>query len=164
MHKVKTILLAAVAAVSFSLSAQAAEVGKPAPAFDLPGTAANVRLADLKGKLVMVDFWASWCAPCKASFPWMNEMQAKYGARGFQIVGINVDAKRADADKFLASTPAQFTIAFDSKGDTPKAYVVKGMPSSYLIAPDGRVIATHVGFKEEDKKALEEKIRAALPR
>lgn len=166
MH-VRKMLLAAAAALSIAVGAApalASQPGQQAPAFDLPGTSGQVRLADLRGKLVYVDFWASWCAPCKQAFPFLNEMQAKYGPRGFQVVGINVDAKRADADKFLATTPANFTLAFDAKGDTPKAYAVKGMPSSYLVAPDGRVIATHVGFKDEDRKALEEKIRAALPR
>jgi thiol-disulfide isomerase/thioredoxin len=161
----KTALLAAATALSFAVSSvHAVQPGQVAPAFDLPGTSGQVRLADMRGKLVYVDFWASWCAPCKQSFPFLNEMQEKYGGRGFQIVGINVDTKRADADRFLTSTPARFTIAFDHSGQTPKAYAVKGMPSSYLVAPDGRVIAVHVGFKDEDRKAIEDKIRSALPR
>lgn len=145
-------------------SAVAAEVGKPAPAFDLPGASGQVKLADLRGKLVYVDFWASWCSPCKQSFPWMNEMQAKYGANGLQIVGIAVDNKREDAETFLKDTPAKFTVAFDTKGDSPKSYQIKGMPSSYLVAPDGRVLYAHAGFREQDKKELEEKIRQALPK
>jgi thiol-disulfide isomerase/thioredoxin len=161
------MLVAAAAALTFAMSAPpaaAVQAGQPAPAFDLPGTSGQVRLGDMRGKLVYVDFWASWCAPCKQAFPFLNEMQTKYGPRGFQVVGINVDAKRADAERFLTSTPANFTLAFDDKGVTPKAYAVQGMPSSYLVAPDGRVIAVHVGFKDEDRKALEEKIRQALPR
>jgi thiol-disulfide isomerase/thioredoxin len=165
--QVRTMFVAAAAALSIAVSSAAhaqAQPGQPAPAFDLPGTSGQVRLADMRGKLVYVDFWASWCAPCKQAFPFLNEMQDKYGARGFQVVGINVDAKRSDADKFLASTPAKFTLAFDDKGETPKAFAVKGMPSSYLVGPDGRVIAVHVGFKDDDRKALEDKIRSALPR
>jgi cytochrome c biogenesis protein CcmG/thiol:disulfide interchange protein DsbE len=165
MH-VRTLLVAAAAALSFASSSAFAQAqpGQPAPAFDLPGTTGQVRLADMRGRLVYVDFWASWCAPCKQAFPFLNEMQEKYGARGFQVVGINVDAKRADAERFLATTPARFTLAFDDKGETPKAFAVKGMPSSYLVGPDGRVLAVHVGFKDDDRKALEEKIRQALPR
>ena len=95
-------LFVAVCAALFVGAVSAKEVGKPAPAFDLPAAGAQkVRLADLKGRVVLVDFWASWCAPCKQSFPWMNEMQAKYGPKGLTIVGINVDKKREDADKFL---------------------------------------------------------------
>jgi thiol-disulfide isomerase/thioredoxin len=140
---------------------QAAEVGKPAPAFDLPSTSGSLKLADLKGKWVYVDFWASWCGPCRQSFPWMNDMQAKFGDK-LKIVGINVDTKRADADKFLAQTPAKFALAFDDKGETPKAYKIKGMPSSALIAPDGTVVWIHSGFKEADAKELEEKLAKAV--
>lgn len=140
----------------------AQDVGKPAPPFDVPGTSANVRLADLKGKVVYVDFWASWCSPCKQSFPWMNDMQAKYGARGLQIVGVTVDRKREDAEKFLASTPAKFMIAFDTTGKVAEAYKPKGMPTSYLIGADGVVRAMHVGFKDSDRAALEREIEAAL--
>lgn len=164
MQHAGKILVAAAAALTLALSVHANEPGKPAPVFDLPGVSSQVRLADMRGKLVYVDFWASWCGPCKQSFAFLNEMQEKYGARGFQVVGINVDAKRTDADRFLATTPARFTLAFDAKGDTPKAYAVKGMPSSYLVGPDGRVIAMHIGFKDDDRRALEERIKQSLPR
>lgn len=159
---IKQALAAAALGVAATLPALARAPGAAAPAFDLPGTGKQVRLADLKGRVVFLDFWASWCAPCKQSFPWMNEMQAKYGAQGLQVVAINVDAKRADADKFLATVPVQFTIAFDPAGETPKTYAIKGMPSSFLIGPDGRVLASHSGFKDSDKPVLEEKIRQAL--
>jgi peroxiredoxin len=143
-------------------SAFAQDVGQPAPAFDVPGTSANVRLADMKGKVVYVDFWASWCAPCKQSFPWMNEMQAKYGPRGLQIVGVTVDRKREDADKFLAATPAKFTVAYDTSGQVAGAYKPKGMPTSFLIGADGVVRAVHVGFKDSDRAELEKQIEAQL--
>ena len=109
--------LAAVCAALTMGLASAQDVGKAAPAFDLPSSGAqNVRLADLKGRVVYVDFWASWCAPCKQSFPWMNDMQAKYGAKGLTVIGVNVDKKREDAAKFLDGTPAKFTVAYDSTG------------------------------------------------
>ncbi|MDZ7652014.1 MAG: TlpA disulfide reductase family protein [Burkholderiaceae bacterium] len=162
--KFRTYLAGAVLSLTLPLAATAQQVGQPAPSFDLPGSASAVRLADMKGKVVYLDFWASWCAPCKQSFPWMNEMQAKYGSAGFLVVAISVDAKRSDAEEFLKGTPAQFTVAFDTKGESPKTYAIKGMPSSFLIGPDGRVIATHTGFKDADRKALEDKIREALKR
>ena len=129
---------------------------------DLPGARGAVKLSDLRGKVVYVDFWASWCAPCKQSFPWLNEMQARYGAHGLEIVGINVDARRTDADRFLAQVPARFTLAFDARGDTPGCYAAKGMPTSFLIARDGTIVATHVGFRAEDKSRIEREIRRAL--
>ena len=140
----------------------AAEVGQPAPAIALQGTAGEVSLSAMKGQVVFVDFWASWCVPCRQSFPWLNQMQAKYGARGLQVLGVNVDAKRADADTFLAQVPAKFNIVFDSAGDTPKRYAVRGMPTSVLVGADGLVLQQHAGFRDDDKAALEAAIVAAL--
>ena len=158
--KFTPLLVAAL--LSLAGAAHALEAGQPAPALEVPGTQDTVNLAALQGKVVYVDFWASWCGPCKQSFPWMNEMQAKYGARGLQIVAVNVDAKRADADKFLAEVPAQFTIGFDPKGDSPKRFQIKGMPSSVLVGPTGKVVQVHAGFRPEDRKAQEDAIVAAL--
>jgi cytochrome c biogenesis protein CcmG/thiol:disulfide interchange protein DsbE len=110
---------------STTLAAPAAwplDAGAPAPELKLPGLKEAVDLASLKGKVVYVDFWASWCGPCKQSFPFMNDLQAKYRAEGFEILAINLDAKREDADKFLAEVPAQFTLAFDAKGDSAKRF------------------------------------------
>ena len=89
-------------------------------------------------------------------------MQAKYGAKGLQIVGVNLDAKRADADKFLAEVPANFRVAFDAQGDSPKRFQIKGMPSSVLVGPDGKVIQVHTGFRAEERQQLEDAIVAAL--
>ncbi len=155
------ILFFAVFAV-FAASAHALERGSVAPAFDLDGTKGAVKLAKYQGKLVYLDFWASWCGPCRQSFGWMNEMQAKYAAQGFQVIAINVDEKKDDALRFLASNPASFAIAFDPGGTTPLTYRVMGMPTSLLIGTDGKVILEHMGFKDADKIALEEKIRLSL--
>ena len=157
--KLIAVLLAAALGAS---SAQALEKGAPAPQFDLQGPEGAVKLAKYQGKVVYVDFWASWCGPCRQSFPWMNEMQAKYGARGLQIVGVNVDANSADARQFLTTTPARFAIGFDPQGATPRSYGIKGMPSSVLIGPDGKVLMEHSGFREADRAELEAKIQAAL--
>jgi thiol-disulfide isomerase/thioredoxin len=157
-----TAAFAAALTLCTPLSALAVGPGDTAPAFDLPGTAQPVRLADLKGKYVYVDFWASWCGPCRQSFPWLNEMQAKYGAQGLTVVGINVDTKREDALAFLKEVPANFRLAFDPSGTSPKAYKIKGMPSSILVGPDGKVIFHHAGFRPENRAELEEKIRKAL--
>ena len=138
------------------------DAGAAAPDLNLPGLKEAVTLAGLKGKVVYVDFWASWCGPCKQSFPFMNDLQAKYRAQGFEILAVNLDTKRDDADKFLAEVPAQFTLAFDAKGDSAKRFEIKGMPSSYLIGRDGKVVAAHKGFKEQDRKDLEMRITQAL--
>jgi thiol-disulfide isomerase/thioredoxin len=148
--------------VLFSGSALATEIGQPAPDFDLPGRASAVKLSDYKGKTVYLDFWASWCGPCKQSFPWMNDMQARYGAKGLRVVGINLDQKSEDARDFLKETTASFDVAFDQSGKTPKSFAIKGMPTSVLIGPDGRVISVHSGFKPEQKPELEQQIKQAL--
>ncbi|EEF25627.1 conserved hypothetical protein, partial [Ricinus communis] len=159
----RVLRMAVVLAAALEASgASALDKGAAAPPFDLPGKDGTVQLAKYQGKVVYVDFWASWCGPCRQSFPWMNEMQAKYGARGLQVVGVNLDAKTDDARRFLAETPARFTIAFDPAGATPRAYGIKGMPSSVLIGPDGKVLFEHAGFKEADRAELEQAIQKAL--
>ena len=142
--------------------AVAVEVGQVAPTLNLPARQGSVDLSALKGKVVYLDFWASWCAPCRQSFPWMNEMQARYGNQGLRVVAVNLDAQRKDADKFLAEVPANITIAFDPQGDSPKRYQIKGMPSSVLIGADGKVLATHTGFRDDQRAQLEQMLVAAL--
>ena len=155
-------LAALVAALVAPWPARSVEVGQVAPEVRLPGASGMTGLAALKGKVVYLDFWASWCGPCRQSFPWMNEMQAKYGSRGFQVLAVNVDAKREDAEKFLAETPAAFNVAFDAHGETPRAYGIKGMPTSVLISAGGKVLYTQAGFREDERKALEASIVEAL--
>lgn len=144
------------------LAALAVERGAPAPDFTLPGPAGKVQLADYRGKVLYLDVWASWCVPCRQSFPWMNAMLAKYEAQGLRVVAVNVDRKPADAQRFLAQVPARFQLAFDAEGALPRSYGVKAMPSSFLIAADGRVLEVHSGFADDEKAQLEQRIRAAL--
>jgi thiol-disulfide isomerase/thioredoxin len=165
MNSLRTFSTRAAVAVAVLLgqaSGFAADLGQPAPDVDLPGSAVAQKLSDLKGKVVYVDFWASWCGPCKQSFPWMNDMQRKYGARGLQVVAINLDAKRGDADQFLAQNPATVALAFDSKGESARRMGVKGMPTSLLVGADGKVLLVHQGFRNEDRTELEAKLVAAL--
>ena len=158
LHRPLLMLLMALAAPL----ALALDVGQPAPDVDLPDSAVAQKLSDLRGKVVYVDFWASWCGPCKQSFPWMNEMQRKYGSKGLQIVAINVDAKRADADKFLAQNSTAFALAFDGKGESPKRFAIKAMPTSALIGADGKVLYVHQGFRLEERAELEARLAAAV--
>ena len=160
-HAFKAIATLALSGL-IACSAQALEVGQPAPAFDLPGQQGTVQLSSYKGKTVYLDFWASWCGPCKESFPWMNDMQKRYGAKGLRVVGVNLDQKTDDARAFLAANPAQFDIAFDNAGQSPKQYGVKGMPTSLLIGPDGKVLMVHQGFKADSRDELESQIKQAL--
>jgi cytochrome c biogenesis protein CcmG/thiol:disulfide interchange protein DsbE len=119
-------------------------------------------LGEIKGTVVWVDFWASWCAPCRRSFPWMNKMQTKYAAQGLQIIAVNVDTERAKADQFLRENAARFDVKFDPKGQLAEAYDVQAMPSSYLMDADGNVLQTHLGFRLDDTDEYESQIKAAL--
>lgn len=116
------------------------------------------------GKVVYVDFWASWCTPCRASFPFMQAMHNKYADDGLVVVGINVDAEYADAQRFLDSYPVDFAIKFDPEGTLAQQFSVSGMPNSYLYGRDGELLATHVGFTTGDAEPLERRIRKALTR
>lgn len=152
-----------VAAWLVAASASAAQPGDAAPPFALPeASGAAVALDALKGRVVYVDFWASWCGPCRRSFPWMSEMQRKYGEAGLTVVAVNVDKKREDAAKFLAHTPGAFTIVYDPAGSVASAYDVRGMPTSYLVDRAGRIVAVDSGFREDAKTALESRIKTAL--
>lgn len=159
MPLIRLMLAALLLAASLNTHAAA---GGDAPDFALDGRGAPVKLADLRGKFVYLDFWASWCAPCKRSFPWMASLQQRFGAAGLQVVAINVDTRRLDADQFLAATPAAFVIAYDPTGATPKKYAIKGMPSSVLIDPSGKIIASHTGFTADTPAQVERDIELAL--
>lgn len=163
MKHLMALAFAAVAVAVAPMTAMAAHAGDVAPEIQvesIKGGALN--LASFKGKVVYLDFWASWCGPCKQSFPWMNDMQTKYGAKGLQVLAINLDAKKADAEKFLTEMPAKFQVAFDPKSASPRAYGIKGMPTAVLIGTDGKVIEQHGGFREDDRAHLEAQIVKAL--
>ena len=104
-------------------------------------------LTEFQGKVVVLDFWASWCVPCRHSFPWMNSMQEKYGDDGLQIIGVNMDADLEDANAFLQSYPAQFKIIYDPDGELARECDVITMPSSYIFDRNGVLVTRHLGFK-----------------
>jgi thiol-disulfide isomerase/thioredoxin len=133
-----------------------------APEINLPGMSGSVNLAQYKGKVVYLDFWASWCKPCKQSFPWLHELKESYGDKGFEVVAINLDKDRELADEFLKVMDVNFVVAFDESGDSASRYKLKGMPSSYLIGRDGKLYGSHIGFREKDKAKLEQGIKQLL--
>jgi len=114
-----------------------------------------LELSAHKGKVVVLDFWASWCVPCRRSFPWMNEMQAKYHDDGLVIIGVNMDAEAVEAKSFLREYPAEFAIVYDSDGELARQYDVIAMPSSYLFDRDGNQVARHLGFKVKKQDEYE---------
>jgi thiol-disulfide isomerase/thioredoxin len=107
---------------------------------------AVVHLSDYKGKVLLVDFWASWCAPCKTSFPALDALYREYQPRGFEVLAVNLDEERRAADRFLSEHAHRMTVLFDPKGISPGAFGVKGMPTSYVIDRAGAIRFTHMGY------------------
>lgn len=120
-------------------------------------------LQQFRGKVVYVDFWASWCPPCLKSFPFMNELQRQFAQQGFKVVAINLDEQREDADNFTSQVPHEFSIAFDNnERDCANAFQVKAMPSSYLIDRQGRIRFAHMGFKTDETEVVRQQIEQLL--
>ena len=129
---------------------------------DLARAEANFDPDDYSGKVVLIDFWASWCGPCRQSFPWMNDMHTKYHDDGLVIVAINVDNDLAAANRFLTDYPARFQVRFDADKSLAREYEVVAMPSSLLIGRGGQVVEQHLGFKVLKQDEYEAAIQAAL--
>ena len=144
------------------LSTAVLAASRTAPEIILPARKGEFHLSRYQGKVVYVDFWASWCPPCRKSFPWMNEIQARYADSGLIVVAINVDADRQAADRFLQEYQAAFKVAFDTNGDVASNYEVIGMPSSFLVGRDGKIHESYVGFTSRDKAPIEAAIRRLL--
>jgi thiol-disulfide isomerase/thioredoxin len=132
-------------------------------AFITPTRAASpLDLTALQGRVVYLDFWASWCGPCRQSFPWMQTMKETYDGQGLTVIAINLDTDRADADKFLDQFKPTFDVRFDPQGEFAEFYKIEGMPSSVLIDRHGVKRFTHVGFRPVDGQLYEAQLRKLL--
>jgi cytochrome c biogenesis protein CcmG, thiol:disulfide interchange protein DsbE len=160
VYQRRNLVSIACAALLFAMNAQvrAYNVGDRVGAVALEGASLPIAIPSTNKRWQYVDFWASWCAPCKQSFPWMNGVRDTFSKRGIDIVAVNVDSKRSDADRFLKQVEAKIPLAFDASGALPKAFAVKSMPSAYLIDPEGRVRWIHRGFREGDGAKIEAEI------
>jgi peroxiredoxin len=165
--KLKSLLVTAVvlsgAAVSWQASAADA-IGQPAPSFQLPlrGGSTVLGLEQLRGQVVMLNFWASWCGPCREEFPLLDQMYKKYKGMGFTMLGVNVEPESKDAEGFIAKTPVSFPIVFDKASTASKLYQVEGMPSTVLVDRKGVLRWVHRGYKAGDENDYLNQIRALL--
>ena len=158
-------ILAAGLALLGASHAVALQSGAALPSLTLPrlGEAADpVSLAALKGRVVYVDFWASWCVPCRLSMPALDALYRKHRDAGFSVVGINKDVTAADARRFLQRVPVSFPLVADADDAAARAFAVKAMPSGYLVDRKGVVRHVHRGFTSETAAALEREVADLL--
>ncbi len=148
------LIIAIVAVVSIA--------GSVASPPDVVPDPAVVAVDSLRGKVVVLDFWASWCRPCRRSFPWWNGMYERYRESGLEVIGVCVDRDREVARSFLEKYQPGFTIWYDTDAKWARTYSLPAMPSTYIYGRDGRLLTTHVGFRESDAAELEVLIQSAL--
>lgn len=151
-HTIRFLTMAALAAALFLSITHAA----------VPDISATPVIQNARGKVVLLDFWASWCTPCRKSFPWMNALQTKYGAQGLTIIAVNVDMEKQLAAEFLQAVPAQFRIEYDPKGALATQLNVAAMPTSFLLDRNGRIVRQHAGFREAQQAMREHEIEQLL--
>lgn len=164
MRLTAVALLAAALAAS-PPGAAALEAGTPIPAIEAAGLREGdpaVAFGKLRGRVVYVDFWASWCVPCRTSMPVLDGLARRHGSRGFVVVGINKDTSVADAERFLSRVPVSFPLAADAGDAVAKAFGVTAMPSGYLVDRGGVVRRVHRGFTAATAASLEREIEALL--
>ena len=160
----KNRLAAIVAAAVLALPALAADpTGSPAPAFTLGSSAgSNVSLAQYKGQVVMLNFWASWCGPCRQEMPLLESIYKKYNRMGFTLIGVNVEPDSNAANQWLKQTPVSFPILYDKDSKVSKMYDVAGMPSTVIIDRTGKLRVLHRGYKPGDENEYLDSIRALI--
>ncbi|MFO1504507.1 MAG: TlpA disulfide reductase family protein [Steroidobacteraceae bacterium] len=135
----------------------------PAPTFQLASMAGKpVSLDQYKGQVVMINFWASWCGPCREEMPILEKLHAKYKPMGFTMIGVNVEPDSAEAAKWLKATPVTFPILFDTKSEVSKLYAVQSMPSTVIIDRKGNLRWLHRGYKAGDENEYLNQIRALV--
>ncbi|MBY0401822.1 TlpA family protein disulfide reductase [Myxococcota bacterium] len=158
------LLFSTIAALLATTPALALEAGDRAPDFSAPSLdgKGNVSLAQYRGKVVYLDFWASWCAPCLKAVPEIEAMRKELAGEKFQVVAVNLDQQTKKALRFLEKNPVGYPSASDPKGRLPKQFGVDTMPTSYLIDAQGVIRLVHRGFKRGDGEKLRAEIRKLL--
>ena len=119
-------------------------------------------LKSLRGKVVYLDFWASWCGPCRQSLPLLNDLRKELRRKGFEVLAVNLDEEKSDAKAFLKQFPVSYPVLLDPKGKVPLKYDLPGMPTSYLIDRKGKIRKVHVGFKKQDMSKIRKEVMSLL--
>lgn len=138
-------------------------IGKSTPAFELPDlNGKTVRLSDFKGKVVLIDFWATYCVPCLEAVPELRKLSDKYQAQGFEVVGISVDAYTDGVPDFVKELKMTYTVLLDADQDVQAAYGLRSLPETFLLGRDGLLIKHWMGFDDEVSKEIPAAVEAAL--
>lgn len=157
----KNVMLVALLMCSTLLGAK--EVSGPAPDFTLAsGSGKNIKLSELRGEVVMVNFWASWCGPCREELPLLDALYRQYRDYGFTLLGVNVDENRAAADKLLEQIPVSFPVLYDPTSAVSELYQVDAMPSTILIDRDGNLRYLHRGYKPGYEDQYDAEVKALV--
>lgn len=135
----------------------------PAPDFTLKSSdGENLKLSEFRGEVVMINFWASWCGPCRQEMPLLDELYSQYQPLGFTILGVNVEEDSSKAKKLLKDIPVDFPVLFDNKSEVSKLYNVVAMPSTVLVDRDGNVRYLHQGYKPGYEETYQQQVRALI--
>lgn len=147
----------------FNAPAFAVKVKQTAPDFTLASnTGANIRLKDLRGKVVMINFWATWCAPCRKELPLLNKIYNKYKSKGFVLLGVNIDNSNKLAIKMIKELKINFPVLFDKTQATSEAYDLQAMPSTFIVDKHGVIRFRHFGFKSGYERKYEKDVKSLL--
>jgi thiol-disulfide isomerase/thioredoxin len=160
----KKLMTAAMIALGTSSSALAAEPGQVSPEISLQDSAGQrITLSQLRGAVVVLDFWASWCESCRESMPWLDKLQTRSRSRGLHVLAINLDQDRKAAERFLeANSIPELQVLFDPQGQSAADFELKSLPGTFLIGRDGRIIAVHYRLDRDSQKALAIQANEAL--
>ncbi|MCU7853502.1 MAG: TlpA family protein disulfide reductase [Candidatus Thiodiazotropha sp. (ex Monitilora ramsayi)] len=135
----------------------------PAPDFTLKSRSGeNIKLSELRGQVVMINFWASWCGPCRQEMPILDQLYQRYEPMGFTLLGVNVEEDSAAAEKVLREIPVSFPVLYDSKNQVSENYQVRAMPSTFLIDRDGKVRYLHKGYKPGYEDEYQQQVRELI--
>lgn len=162
----KTVFIAAAMALLLAVNAWSAKTSlmeKAAPDFTLKSLEGpNVKLSELRGDVVLINFWASWCGPCRQEMPLLEELSVKYEPMGFTMLGVNVEEDSSAAKAMLSELGVSFPILFDNENSVSKDYEVIAMPTTVVVDRDGNVQYIHHGYKPGDEQKYQNAIRRAI--